>query len=187
MKRPTDYTKLSKFMSLVLRHNPGLINIELDEQGWTDVGMLITKINKFGKAIDLEVLTLIVENDSKKRYAFNADKTKIRASQGHSVKIDLGYSPETPPEFLYHGTAGKFVDSILKSGIQKRNRHHVHLSPDIETAVKVGKRHGKPIVFKIKAKDMFVQGFVFFISENGVWLTSEVPAKFIQIVDHKMV
>jgi putative RNA 2'-phosphotransferase len=186
MKNIADYTKLSKFLSLVLRHNPGLIGIQLNEQGWTDVETLLRKMNEFGKNIDIGTLNKVVEIDNKKRYAYNSDKTKIRASQGHSVKIDLGYSPETPPEFLYHGTASKFVDSILKSGIQKRGRHHVHLSPDIATAVNVGKRHGNPVVFEIKANEMFVQGFVFFISENGVWLTCEVPAIFLQIVDHQM-
>jgi putative RNA 2'-phosphotransferase len=187
MKNLKDYTKLSKFLSLILRHNPGLIGIQLNEQGWADVEALIYKMNEYGKNIDKEILDKLVEIDNKKRYAFNNDKTKIRASQGHSIIIDLGYSPETPPEFLYHGTASQFVDSILKSGIQKRGRHHVHLSPDIATAVNVGKRHGKPVVFEIKANDMFVHGFVFFISENGVWLTNEVPARFLQVVDHQIV
>jgi putative RNA 2'-phosphotransferase len=115
-----EIIKKSKFLSLILRHNPGLIGIKLDDQGWTDVETLLIRLNENRKEIDFETLNFVVENNNKKRFAFNEDKTKIRASQGHSVKIDLGYIPETPPEFLYHGTAEKFVSSILKQEFKRK-------------------------------------------------------------------
>jgi putative RNA 2'-phosphotransferase len=178
-----EIIKQSKFLSLVLRHNPEIIGIKLDDGGWANVETLLIKMNKSGKKIDFDTLDFVVKNNNKKRFAFNEDKTKIRASQGHSIKIDLGYDPQTPPEFLYHGSAEKFVGSILKIGIQKKGRHHVHLSADIKTAVDVGKRHGKPVVFEISAQNMQKQDFLFYISENKVWLTDIVPAEFIKIIE----
>jgi putative RNA 2'-phosphotransferase len=141
---------------------------------------LISKMNQFGKKIDLEILKELVSKDNKKRYAFNDDLTMIRASQGHSIDVELGYTPKSPPEILYHGTAEKFVESILKSGLQKRNRHHVHLSKDIETAIKVGQRHGKPVVFEVFAGKMFAKGFEFYESDNAVWLCDAVPVAFLR-------
>jgi len=183
MKTEKDYINLSKFLSLVLRHKPQTIGIELDANGWTSVETLILKMNQSGKKIDFEILQEIVRTNNKKRYAFNDDLTMIRASQGHSVDVDLGYTPKMPPSILYHGTADKFVDSILKYGLQKRNRHHVHLSLDIETAIKVGQRHGKPVVFEVLADKMNVAGFKFFESDNGVWLCDEVPTEFLKVLD----
>ena len=127
-----DEIHLGKFLSKVLRHTPELIGIKLDEQGWTDVDELLAKMHAFGKSVSREDLQQIVANNNKKRYAFNEDQSRIRANQGHSVEIELGYSPTKPPEFLYHGTAQRFIPSILQHGLQKQKRHHVHLSVDTE-------------------------------------------------------
>jgi len=172
--------KTSKFLSLVLRHKPETIQIQLDENGWVNVNELIEKLNNYGKEIDFEILKYVVETNSKKRFAFNEDKSKIRANQGHSLQIDLNYKPIIPPEILYHGTSEKFLDSILKSGIEKRNRQHVHLSSDIETAMKVGQRHGKPVILEIQTAKMNKNGHKFYLSENKVWLTDYVPIEYIK-------
>jgi putative RNA 2'-phosphotransferase len=175
--------EISKFLSLVLRHKPEKIGIQLDKNGWTDVDKLIEKSNNYGIIFDNDILKHIVETDSKKRFAFNESFSMIRASQGHSVNIELGYVSQTPPEILYHGTGEKSVQSILNTGLEKRSRQHVHLSSDIETAIKVGQRHGKPIVFKVLAKQMYNDNFKFFFSDNGVWLTDNVPTKYLKIID----
>jgi putative RNA 2'-phosphotransferase len=167
-------------MSLVLRHKPEELGITLDEQGWTEVNVLLQKMQVRGFAIDMEILKQVVAENSKKRFAFNEDESLIRASQGHSVEVELGYIPVTPPEFLYHGTAEQYVESIRKEGLQKRNRHHVHLSAQIETATQVGLRHGKLVLLKIKSGEMQRAGYQFFVSENGVWLTESVPVEFIE-------
>jgi putative RNA 2'-phosphotransferase len=174
--------KLSKFLSLVLRHKPQEIGIHLDENGWTSVDELINKMNEKGKEVDLELLTEVVETNDKKRFAFNDDKTLIRANQGHSVSIDLGYEPKDPPVVLYHGTGEKYYESIMKIGLDKRNRHHVHMSKDKNTAITVGKRHGKPIIFEIDTKQMLEDGHSFFESDNGVWLTNNVPVKYLKTI-----
>ena len=175
-----ENTKISKFLSLVLRHKPEAINIELDENGWVEVELLIEKAKKAGYDIDLNILKHIVETNNKKRFSFNTTLDKIRANQGHSLKIELGYSTQKPPEILYHGTGIKNLSSILKTGLQKRNRHHVHLSNDIDTAINVGKRHGEPFVFKVLSEKMFEDNFDFYLSENGVWLTDDVPPLYLQ-------
>lgn len=174
-----QHTKLSKFLSLVLRHKPETIGITLSEDGWTDTTTLLKKMNEFGKQIDLETLKIVVETNTKKRFGFNEDLSKIRANQGHSLKVNLGYAEKAPPELLYHGTAQRFVDSIFKTGIEKRNRHHVHLSKDVETASKVGQRHGKLAMLHVMAKQMHEDGFKFYESTNQVWLTDHVPVKYI--------
>lgn len=176
-------THISKFLSLVLRHKPETIGIQLDQNGWIDVYQLIDKSNKYGIEFDRETLNHIVATNSKKRFAFNDKFDKIRASQGHSVEIELGYKNQRPPKILFHGTSEKSVQSILDKGLEKRNRQHVHLSSDIETAIKVGQRHGKPIVFEILAEKMYNDKFEFYISENGVWLTGNVPTKYLKIKD----
>ncbi len=177
--KKNSYTKLSRFLSMLLRHKPEILGISLSEEGWTDTQMLIEKMNANGKNIDLEILSIIVDTNDKKRYAFNADKSQIRANQGHSVKVNLGYQEKTPPKTLYHGTARKNVDSIFKIGIEKRNRHQVHLSSNEETAIKVGQRHGKPVVLIVLAEEMHNDGFKFYESENRVWLTDHVPVKYL--------
>lgn len=176
-------THISKFLSLVLRHQPETIGIELDQNGWTDVNLLIEKANIYGIQFDKETLKHVVETNSKKRFAFNETLDKIRASQGHSVEIELGYLNQKPPKILYHGTGEKSVKSILDAGLKKRSRQHVHLSDDFETAIKVGQRHGKPFVFKVFAEQMYNDKFEFFISENGVWLTDNVPTKYLKLND----
>ncbi|KAA3636441.1 MAG: RNA 2'-phosphotransferase, partial [Bacteroidetes bacterium] len=162
--------KISKQMSYVLRHNPDAFGLSLDAQGWCKVSDLLAAFKEKGTPITREYLEEVVDTNDKKRFAFSEDGKMIRASQGHSIRIDLGYTPEVPPEILYHGTAKRNLDSIFKEGLQKRNRHHVHLSPDLDTAIKVGQRHGKVVVPKVKAKEMHVLGFEFYRSQNGVWL-----------------
>ena len=171
---------ISKFLSFVLRHQPETIGIQLDENGWADINELLNKSNSYGIKLDRETLVHIVATNSKKRFAFNETLDKVRASQGHSIVIELGYSNQKPPDVLFHGTSEKSVQSILKTGLEKGGRQHVHLSSDIETAVKVGQRHGKPFVFKVLAEEMYNDNFQFFISENGVWLTDNVPAKYLK-------
>jgi RNA:NAD 2'-phosphotransferase (TPT1/KptA family)/predicted DNA-binding transcriptional regulator YafY len=176
-----DITSVSKFLSLVLRHQPQLIGIELDEQGWINVDELLKQANAHGKELTMELLNDVVETNSKKRFAFDEGRQKIRASQGHSVEVELGYQPQTPPEILYHGTGEKSVSSIENGGLEKRSRQHVHLSRDMETAVQVGSRHGKPVVFNVLAGEMYKNGYKFYLSENKVWLTDSVPNQFLKL------
>lgn len=175
-------TSVSKFISLILRHKPETIGLELDANGWADTAELINKMNSNGKGITFEVLDYVVATNSKKRFAFNDDKTKIRASQGHSIAVDLQLQPVKPPAQLYHGTSVQSVSSILETGLEKRGRQHVHLSPDIETAMTVGSRHGKPAVFVVDAATMEEDGFDFYLSENKVWLTERVPVKYLRLL-----
>lgn len=170
---------MGRFLSLVLRHKPEVIGIKLDEEGWTEVSDLLEKLKHADRNLSMEDLRQIVANNNKSRYAFSEDGTRIRASQGHSVNISLGYQPVRPPEFLYHGTATKYLDSILKTGIDKKSRHHVHLSADRGTAVNVGSRHGKPVILVIHALKMHEEGFEFYKSENDVWLTENVPPEYL--------
>lgn len=171
----------SKFLSLVLRHKPEVIGIELDENGWTDVAILLAKMNKQGKKIDMPFLEKIVAESDKQRFAFNEDKSKIRANQGHSVTVDLGLQATTPPPILYHGTSRAFEASILEKGLIKGSRHHVHLSKDIETAKKVGERRdSKCIIFEIDTAEMQKENHEFYVSENGVWLVDNVPPQFLK-------
>ena len=179
MSTEKEEIKLSKLLRLVLRHKPDTIGIELDENGWTDVQVLMDKLNQKGVNADIDSLRHIVDTNPKKRFAFNETFDKIRANQGHSVDVELGYVPKTPPVILYHGTAQKSVSSILESGLNKGARHHVHLSPDLETAVKVGQRHGKPFVFEVLAGQMAEDNIDFYLSDNGVWLTDHVPVRYL--------
>lgn len=171
--------KISKFLSLILRHQPESIGLKLDENGWADVEELRAKSAKRRIYFTPEELDEVVETNNKKRFAFNEDKTMIRASQGHSIDIDLALEAKQPPEFLYHGTAEANITSILEKGIEKRTRQHVHLSADKETATKVGMRHGKPVILTIRTGTMHQEGLSFYQSANGVWLTDFVDAKYI--------
>jgi putative RNA 2'-phosphotransferase len=172
--------RISKFLSLVLRHQPETIGIRLDENGWVDLQLLIFKMNQHGVNISMEILDHVVATNNKKRFAYNEGRTLIRASQGHSVNVELGYEPQKPPEILYHGTAERFSESILKIGLEKQSRQHVHLSVEVETAISVGKRHGKPVIFEVASGEMFADGFVFYFSENKVWLTDHVPVRYLK-------
>ena len=173
--------KTSVFISLILRHKPEVIGITLDAHGWADVIELIAGINATGKyQIDMPILEEIVRTDSKQRYSFNENKTKIRANQGHSIQVDVELNEAGPPEILYHGTGEKYMESILREGLTPKSRLYVHLSRDIETAVNVGSRHGMPHVFKVHAGEMFRQGFKFWLSENGVWLVKAVPTEYLE-------
>lgn len=174
-----ETTSVSKLLSLVLRRQPEALGITLDENGWTDVGTLLEKLRQKGNDVDFDQLRYVVETNSKKRFAFNDDETRIRANQGHSVEVDLGYVEEVPPPFLYHGTATRFLEAIRANGLKKMNRHHVHLSADKQTAISVGSRHGKPVVLVIRAGDMATARYVFYQSDNGVWLTDNVPASYL--------
>ena len=172
--------QLSKLLSFILRHQPGHIGLELNEQGWASVEELLSKLNASGTPVDMSTLEEVVATNSKKRFAFNEDKTQIRASQGHSIEIDLQLQPAEPPPVLYHGTAEVNLESIRSQGLKKQNRQHVHLSDNIATAKTVGGRHGKPVVLSISATEMRAEGYTFYLSDNGVWLTDEVPPKFIK-------
>ena len=178
-----NLVKQSKFLSLVLRHQPDLIGLVLDENGWANVEELIRLANIQLPELSRQLLESIVASNDKKRFEFNADGQQIRASQGHSVEIDLALSPSLPPDMLFHGTASRFVDSIRGTGLNSGKRQHVHLSLDVATATKVGRRHGKPVILRIRAKAMSAAGHDFFLSTNGVWLTALVPVAFIDFPD----
>jgi len=172
--------KTSKFLSLILRHEPERVGLKLDSAGWANVNELLEAVNRHGVSLSIEELKQVVATNDKKRFAFSEDGLKIRASQGHSVDAELQYPAAVPPEFLYHGTPEKFVESIRATGLNKGERHDVHLSPDAATATKVGQRRGKPVVLKIRAGEMHGAGHVFRRSANNVWLVEHVPARFIE-------
>ena len=173
-------TRTSKFLSLVLRHEPQRIGLILDPSGWVEVEALLTACRHHGMPMERADLEEVVATNEKKRFALSDDGQRIRASQGHSIEVSLGYTPQAPPSQLFHGTATRFLDSIRKEGLNKRERHHVHLSADAETAQKVGQRHGKPAILIVRAEGMHSRGHAFFLSENGVWLTEDVPVEFIE-------
>ncbi len=172
---------ISKFMSLVLRHRPEVIGLMLDANGWANVDELVEKLNaNENGSITKEMIETVVATNEKKRFAFNADNTMIRASQGHSIPVELELPQVVPLDILYHGTAEQHVMSILQSGLHKQGRQHVHLSADTVTAKAVGSRHGKPAVLTIDAEAMHASGFAFYLSANNVWLVDTVPANFIK-------
>lgn len=178
-----EYLKsLGKFISLVLRHKPEVAGIKLDKNGWVGVDELIEGVANKKREIDLPILEALVATDEKQRYVFNDDKTKIRAAQGHSVKVDLELEPVKPPKVLFHGTVDRFVGSIMIKGLLPRERNHVHLSEDEATAFEVGERRGDTIIFKIFSGAMFRDGFHFYQAANGVWLTDHVPIKYLDMV-----
>lgn len=175
-------TKISKFLSLVLRHKPETIGLKLEEEGWVNVSKLLKACADFGEAFTLAELCEVVETNDKKRFSFDENGVNIRASQGHSLNIAIDFEKKIPPTNLYHGTAERNVEAIFKSGLKKMNRHHVHLSADTETARKVGQRYGKPVIFKVNTAEMLDEKFEFFISANGVWLIGYVPPKFLTLL-----
>lgn len=169
----------SKFVSLILRHKPEVIGITLDEHGWASVPELIAGVNRT-HPLDMAGLERIVAEDEKQRYSFNADKTLIRANQGHSIPVDVELEEKIPPDILYHGTGEKFTASIDAQGLIPKSRLYVHLSSDVETATKVGARHGRPVVYEVASGRMNRDGFAFFLSANGVWLTKSVPPDYLR-------
>ncbi len=178
--------KISKFLSYVLRHHPGSIGIELDKHGWADVSELLKGAERSGFIIEPGELNMVVKENDKRRFSFSEDGLRIRAKYGHSIAVDLGYSPVVPPEILYHGTARRNLESIRANGLTKGNRYYVHLSPDHETAVSVGQRHGKPIILEVLSGQMHSDGYKFyFCPESKVWLTDGVSASYLRFPDEK--
>lgn len=175
-----DLIRKSRYLSFILRHKPETIGITLDDHGWANVEELIAGIKNDIGSFDMETLEKIVATDDKQRYSFNEDKTLIRANQGHSIPVDVELEEVIPPDYLYHGTGLKYVDSIEKMGLIPKSRLYVHLSTSLLTAFEVGKRHGEPVVFRIDTKAMVEDGYKFYRSLNGVWLTKEVPPRYIE-------
>lgn len=175
--------RISKYLSLVLRHEPAAAGVTLDAEGWVAVDDLLAGAARHGFSFTVAELAAVVKTSDKQRFALSADAKQIRANQGHSVAVDLGLSPEAPPALLYHGTVERFVSSIMANGLEKRARQHVHLSLDIVTATRVGSRRGKAIILQVAAAEMHSAGFEFFRSANGVWLTEHVPAQYLTKLD----
>ena len=178
-----DNTKLSKFLSRILRHKPEIIGLNINKYGaWADIDELIKKVNENSKfTLSRELLEEIVMEDEKQRYKISNDGKKIRASQGHSINVIMDMQAVQPPEILFHEKKKKNTDSIFEKGILHGKRLYVHLSKDTETALKVGARHGKPVIFNVRAGDMYKDGYIFYLSENGVWLTEFVPKEYIEL------
>ena len=177
MSKKTEQT--SKFLSLILRHHPEGIGLTLDSEGWADIDQLIRLANAKGKGLSRTAVLDVVANNDKQRFALDAGGTRIRASQGHSVPVDLKLAPQAPPGVLYHGTASRFLDAIRQEGLRPGSRQQVHLSATLDTATAVGTRHGKPVVLVVRAGDMHHNGFAFYRSANGVWLTDAVPVLYL--------
>lgn len=174
-----DFTKVSKFISLILRHKPETVGIKLDRYGYANVNELVNGIKQKYPEFKASDLETIVSTDEKQRYKYNDTHTKIRASQGHSFPVDLGIEAQQPPLLLFHGTSTKYLDSIMEKGIIAKSRQYVHLSKDVDTAHTVGLRHGAgTVILVVSAEQMYKDGYKFFLSENGVWLTDEVPTKY---------
>lgn len=183
-KSPKSLTSTSKFLSLVLRHRPEVVGMQLDPEGWLPIDELIENANRKGNELSLERLHEVVASCEKKRFSLIDDGLKIRANQGHSIPdVELNLALVTPPNQLFHGTVAAFIESIREQGLRKRSRNHVHLSADIETAKKVGARRGKPVILTICTEAMQESGHSFYVSANGVWLTDAVPAQFIEFPD----
>ncbi|MDF7671074.1 RNA 2'-phosphotransferase [Orbaceae bacterium ESL0721] len=175
-----DLNNISKFLSYVLRHQPEAINIRLDTDGWVDIDTLISQANLHGESLTRDLIEQVIKTNDKKRFTLSEDGLKIRAAQGHSTaQVEINYIKQIPPQYLYHGTATRFVDSIKQQGLIAGDRHYVHLSLDEKTATMVGQRHGKPVVVKIKAQLMNQLGYKFYLADNGVWLTNSVPSEFL--------
>ena len=172
------FVRISKFLSLVLRHRPEKVGIHLDPAGWVDIAALLQACARVFPITQAELETVVAEND-KQRFELSDDRNRIRASQGHSISVELGYEPSEPPEMLYHGTPQRNVGAIGGQGLRKGRRHHVHLSSDPDTATKVGSRRGTPVVIRVLAGNMHRAGYVFFRSTNGVWLTDHVPREYL--------
>ena len=180
MKNQKIITKISKNLSLILRHNPAVIGLKLDENGWADVKELIAKFSARRFKMTRASLEEVVATNNKKRFSFNEDKTKIRANQGHSISVDLEFEAQAPPSTLFHGTVERFLTSIFTEGLIKGSRQHVHLSADLKTAQNVGSRRGNPIILKVNSLLASQEGIEFYLSDNGVWLSDHVPVKYLE-------
>lgn len=183
MEQRENDIKLGRFLCLILRHHPEEAGITLDEHGWADVGALLRGVCATGRKIDRETLERIVREDNKQRYTFNEDHSRIRANQGHSIQVDVELRKVQPPQYLYHGTATRFLPAIQAEGIKKMNRQYVHLSPDYQTAVAVGRRYGVPVVLRVNAGAMAQNGMAFYRAANGVWLCEYVPPEYFCVVE----
>lgn len=172
-------SRTGQYLSKVLRHTPEAAGLALDPRGWALAPVVLRGLRAAGHHLSLEDLHALVATDSKRRCTISDDGQKIRASQGHSIDVDLGLEPGASPDVLYHGTVAANLTRIRNEGLSKRKRHHVHLSPDRETAIVVGQRRGKPVILVVRAKDMHDAGYAFYLSDNGVWLTDSVPADYI--------
>ena len=172
-------TAASKFLSYVLRHQPAAVGIALDSGGWVAVDALLRACAQHGRPLSHTELDEVVATSPKQRFALSDDGQRIRASQGHSTAVDLGYQPAEPPDLLFHGTLARLLPLIQAKGLHRMERHHVHLSADEATARTVGGRRGKPVILRIDARAMRDAGHVFFVTPNGVWLTDAVPSSFI--------
>jgi len=182
MQNKNPLTTISKFISLVLRHQPQKIGLLLDAAGWADVDELLARAAAAGRVITRDQLNEVVATSDKRRFALSDDGLRIRANQGHSVDVDLGLAPLAPPPVLFHGTASRFVDSVRATGLERRSRHHVHLTEDIAIGEAVGRRYGKPVILRVDAAAMAARGHVFLRSANDVWLVEAVPAEFIEVM-----
>ncbi len=177
-----QHENTSKFLSLVLRHQPETIGLVLNDEGWADLDQLISLANAQGTSLTRELVFDVVASSDKQRFALDTSDTggtRIRANQGHSVAVDLKLAPQVPPELLFHGTATRFAPSIGQEGLRPGARQHVHLSATADTATSVGARHGKPLVLVVRAGEMERDGSVFYLSANGIWLTAAVPIRYI--------
>ncbi len=175
--------RLSKFLSRILRHQPEAIGLSLDANGWADISQLLEKAAQHQHPMDIDILKHIVATNPKQRFSLDAAKSRIRANQGHSIAVDLSLLPQQPPALLYHGTGISNAAAIAEQGILKQQRQHVHLSSDMATATQVGSRHGKPYIFTVTAGSMHRDGFLFYCSENGVWLTDNVPPQYLESME----
>jgi putative RNA 2'-phosphotransferase len=185
MNKDDKYVRLSKFLSLVLRHKPEHIGLKLDAEGWVDVGDLIRNSLAAGIVLDRPILRQVVEGAEKKRFSFSEDGKRIRANYGHSIPVLLKEEAAEPPEFLFHGTARRFLSSIQTKGLGPGDRQYVHLVEDKKTAVEVGHRHGEPVVLVVKAREMHVNGYEFFKTASAIWLTKAVPVEYIVLEGEK--
>ena len=180
-----NLNKISRKLSLVLRHQPESIGLTLDEHGWVDVDGLLQCLSNGGMSVTKPTLQEVVESNDKQRFRFSDDGSRIRANQGHSLSVDLEMKEQTPPDILFHGPASRFLESITEEGLQTRNRQHVHLSLDRETATKVGSRHGRPVILEVDARKMHQDGYLFYQSDNGVWLTDSVSRVYLNNLKNK--
>ena len=179
-KLNNQHVKISKFLSLVLRHTPETIFLNMDNYGWVNIDELIHNANKYrNMSLTLDLIKLIALTNDKQRFIISDDGKRIRANQGHSITVDLELECRIPPDILYHGTASRSLDSIMRDGLKPMKRQHVHLSQTEEAALTVGKRHGKPIVLRINSKNMHEDDYKFYLSVNNVWLVDKVPVNYI--------